>query len=246
MSGRRSQETEPVRLSKLMSQRGICSRREADELIRQGLVYVDDHPMKELGVKVYPDQQITLSKKAVRARNNLATVLLNKPMNYVSGSPEKQYVAAVQLISKTNRQFAHETPPKRAGLAPAGRLDIDSTGLMVFTQDGRIAKQLIGPNSRIEKEYQVWVRGDITPQKVDRLCFGLSLDGRALRPAQVAHATGSQLRFILTEGRKRQIRRMCEQVDLSVTRLLRVRIGQITLGKLDVGKWRLLRDDESF
>ncbi len=246
MSGQRPKETEPVRLSKLMSQRGICSRREADQLIRQGRVYVDGHPMRELGIKVCPDQRITLSEKAIEAQRKRVTVLLNKPMNYVSGSPEKQYSAAVELINKTNRQFNHETTPKRTGLAPAGRLDIDSTGLMVFTQDGRIAKQLIGPNSRIEKEYRVWVSGKITTQKVDRLCGGLSLDGRPLKPAQVAHLTGSQLGFILTEGRKRQIRRMCALVELSVTRLLRVRIGRITLGNLEVGKWRLLRDDEVF
>ena len=123
---------------------------------------------------------------------------------------------------------------------------MDSTGLLVLTQDGRIAKQLIGDHSEIEKEYLVRVNGRLDDRGLALLNHGLSLDERRLRPAKVSWQNTDQLRFILKEGRKRQIRRMCELVGLKVTGLKRVRIGQITLGDLPPGQWRYLRDDEGF
>jgi 23S rRNA pseudouridine2604 synthase len=132
------------------------------------------------------------------------------------------------------------------GLAPAGRLDIDSTGLLVLTQDGRIARQLIGESSTVEKEYLVRVEGQLATDGLALLNHGLELDGRALRPAKVEWINDDQLRFILREGRKRQIRRMCELVGLKVLGLKRVRIGQVRLGELPSGQWRLLGEDESF
>src|SRR5690606_38974026 len=118
-------------------------------------------------------------------------------------------------------------PAHLRGLAPAGRLDIDSTGLLVLTQDGRVAKQLIGENSSIEKEYLVRVEGRLAADGLDRLRHGLSLDGVKLKPAQVSWQNEHQLRFVLREGRKRQIRRMCEMVGLNVTGLKRVRSGNV-------------------
>jgi 23S rRNA pseudouridine2604 synthase len=147
------------------------------------------------------------------------------------------------------------TPQQLKGLAPAGRLDIDSTGLLVLTQDGRIARQLIGEDSAIEKEYLVRVSyGEVvsnvqrvfSPGQLARLRHGLSLDGQPLKPAKVEWQNPEQLRFVLTEGKKRQIRRMCEQVGLKVAGLKRVRIGQVVLGQLPVGQWRYLRPGESF
>ena len=131
-------------------------------------------------------------------------------------------------------------------LAPAGRLDIDSQGLLVLTQDGRIAKQMVGENSRIEKEYLVRVEGALSPAKLALLNHGLSLDGQALKPAQVNWLNRDQLRFILNEGKKRQIRRMCELVGLKVTGLKRVRIGKVKLGNLPEGQWRYLEEGETF
>jgi 23S rRNA pseudouridine2604 synthase len=125
-------------------------------------------------------------------------------------------------------------------------LDIDSTGLLVLTQDGRIAKLLIGENSPIEKEYLVRVEGALSYEDLDRLKHGLSLDGVALKPAQVSWQNEDQLRFVLREGRKRQIRRMCEMVGLKVIGLKRVRIGRISLGPLPPGQWRFLRPEEQF
>ncbi|MGI9315814.1 MAG: pseudouridine synthase [bacterium] len=235
-----------IRLSKLMAQRGLCSRREADRFIEQGLVLVDGEPVTTLGTKVLESQTITLAEAATRQQAEKVTVLLNKPMGYVSGLPEDGYQSAVMLISKQNRQYQDDKAPSRHGLAPAGRLDIDSMGLIVFTSDGRVARQLIGNSSIIEKEYLVWVKGAITNDKLNQLRHGLSLDGKPLNRAVIDHLKGSQLRMVLTEGRKRQIRRMCDQVELQVSRLIRVRIGKVKLGRLAAGKWRLLGTDESF
>ena len=146
-------------------------------------------------------------------------------------------------------------PGQRKGLAVAGRLDIDSTGLLVLTQDGRVARQLIGEDSGIEKEYLVRVSyGEVTADvqaafpaaQLARLRHGLSLDGKPLKPAKVDWQNPEQLRFVLTEGKKRQIRRMCEAVGLKVVGLKRVRIGRVTLGQLPVGQWRYLAPHERF
>ena len=237
---------EKVRLSKLMSQRGICSRREADRFIEQGMVAVDGKIVNVLGSKVDPDQEITLQQQAKTQQSKFATVLVNKPPGYVSGLPEKGYQSAIMLIEQRNAMRPSDRVPGRHGFAPAGRLDIDSTGLIVFTQDGRVARQLIGNHSDVEKEYILKVEGEITDRKLELLRHGLELDGSALRHASIRQLGDSQLRFTLKQGRKRQIRRMCELVDLEVTQLVRTRIGKIRLGDLPRGKWRLLDPGESF
>ncbi len=229
-----------------MAQRGLCSRREADRFIEQGQVRVDGRIVSTLGARIQPDQTICLSREAASEQSGKITVLLNKPPGYVSGLPEKGYPAAVRLITGKNAWIAGTRAPDRHGLAPAGRLDIDSTGLIVFTGDGRIARLLIAPDSTLEKEYHVRVEGSITRAKLKLLSHGLSLDGRALKSAVIRQRRGQELVFILTEGRKRQIRRMCEQVDLRVSGLIRVRIGGVSLGNLQRGKWRLLGPAETF
>jgi 23S rRNA pseudouridine2604 synthase len=241
---------DPVRLSKLMAQRGICSRREADEYISRGLVFVDGVKIDTLGTKILPHQAITLAEAARDEQESLVTILVNKPIGYVSGQPEKGYKPAVALIISENRAAEFEGPVFRRahvhGLAPAGRLDIDSKGLLVFTQDGRLAKHLTGENSQIEKEYLVRVSGELDESGLALLRHGLSLDDKPLLPARVEWINPHQLRFILIEGRKRQIRRMCDQVGLTVTGLKRVRIGRIPLGKLPEGRWRYLLPGEAF
>lgn len=242
---------EKIRLSKLMSELGICSRREADSYIEKGWVLVDGEPVSELGTKVFPNQKVTLNKSAQAQQQTQVTILLNKPISYVSGQAEDGYQPAVVLI-KADTRWANDTVPQRfspqhlRGLAPAGRLDIDSQGLLVLTQDGRVAKQLIGEDSPIDKEYLVRVTGKLVGNGLNMLNHGLSLDGKKLKPAKVTWQNEDQLRFVLNEGKKRQIRRMCELVGLKVTGLKRVRIGKIKLGDLPVGQWRYLRADESF
>jgi len=234
-----------------MSEQGLCSRREADSYIERGWVFVDGVAVTELGTRIYPTQRITLAKAAQSRQDASVTILINKPIGYVSGQAEQGYRPAVTLVTAQSRFKGDRSPlrfnPRHLdGLAPAGRLDIDSTGLLVLTQDGRIAKQLIGENSGIEKEYLVRVEGRLAASGLAQLNFGLRLDGAALRRAEVSWQNRDQLRFILREGRKRQIRRMCELVGLKVTGLKRVRIGDIVLGELPSAQWRYLRSDERF
>lgn len=247
---------EKIRISKLLADRGICSRREADAYIEQGLVLLDGAVVQELGSKAYAHQQLELATKAKAQQQRRITVLLNKPIGVVSHEdPDRPYTPAIRLITPENLWQA-ESKSKQSpgiqnrsvtrGLAPAGRLDIDSTGLLVLTQDGRIARLLIGEASPIEKEYLVRVEGVLSTQGLKLLNHGLSLDGQALRPAKVSWQNEQQLRFVLREGKKRQIRRMCELVGLKVTGLKRIRIGKIPLGQLPLGQWRPLRPDEQF
>jgi 23S rRNA pseudouridine2604 synthase len=243
-----------IRVSKLMTERGLASRREADAWIEAGWVRVNGE-MAVLGQRAAADARIEVDPRARQEQAERVTVLLHKPMGFVSGQAEDGYAPAVTLVEAGSR-WAGDRLPRRfhpgqlRGLAPAGRLDIDSTGLLVLTQDGRIAKQLIGDHSNVEKEYLVRVEhqrpGPLPEAELQRLRHGLTLDGRALRPARVSWANEDQLRFVLREGRKRQIRRMCEQVGLKVVGLKRVRIGSVVLGQLPPGQWRYLGPHERF
>ena len=240
-----------VRVSKLMAAQGLCSRREADSYIERGWVLVDGERVTELGTKVFPHQKITLTRAAASEQTARVTILLNKPIGFVSGQPEPGYKPAVTLIVPDAR-WPEDRAAQRfdrahlKGLAPAGRLDIDSTGLLVLTQDGRIARQLVGQDAEMDKEYLVRVEGKLSARGLELLNQGLSLDGQALKRAQVSWQNPDQLRFILKEGKKRQIRRMCELVGLRVTGLKRVRIGRVKLGELPVGQWRYLAAGEAF
>ena len=234
-----------------MSELGLCSRREADEWIENGWVKVDGKVVTTLGVRVPRDARIEIDSAASKHQSEQVTIVLNKPVGYVSGQPEDGHEPAMVLIKPENRWAEDPSPTKfrpghLRGLAPAGRLDIDSTGLIVFTQDGRVAKRLIGSDTEVEKEYLVRVEGTLTPEAMKMLQHGLELDGVKLKPARVSWANEDQLRFVLREGRKRQIRRMCERVGLVVVALKRVRSGGVPLGKLPVGQWRYLRRDEKF
>lgn len=247
--------TELVRLSKRMSELGLCSRREADEWIARGWVRVDGKVIAELGTKILPHQRITVERQAAAEQSKRVTILLNKPVGYVSNLAEDGYQPAITLIKAENRWSEDKVanqfhPTQLRSLVPAGRLDIDSVGLLVLTQDGRIAKQLIGENTVVEKEYLVRVQyngeGRLPEKDLRMLNHGLSLDGKKLLPAKVRWQNEDQLNFILKEGKKRQIRRMCEMVGLRVLGLKRVRIGKVKLGAIPEGQWRYLRDDEQF
>ncbi|MBY0367355.1 MAG: rRNA pseudouridine synthase [Roseateles sp.] len=246
-----------------MSELKLASRREADEWIAAGWVRVNGK-VAVLGQRVVGDVQIDIDPAARQAQSQLVTVLLHKPIGYVSGQAEDGYEPAVVLFQPENRWKDDPSgikphPNHHRHLAPAGRLDIDSTGLLVLTQDGRIAKALIGDDSDIEKEYLVRVEfvahpvpegtlpnAALTPDKLALLNHGLELDGEPLKPAKVSWQNEQQLRFVLREGKKRQIRRMCELVGLKVVGLKRVRIGRIPLGHLPVGQWRYLAPWERF
>jgi 23S rRNA pseudouridine2604 synthase len=225
-------------------------------------VRVDGKPAV-MGQPVASNARIEIDCVAEQQQKQQVTILINKPVGYVSGQAEDGHEPAVALVQPGNRWAECNSRMRWGfdqlrGLAPAGRLDIDSIGLLVLTQDGRVARQLIGEDSGIEKEYLVRVSlGDLRgennnvqalfdPEKLKLLCHGLSLDGQLLRPAQVSWQNPEQLLFVLRQGKKRQIRRMCEQVGLYVTGLKRVRIGRVNLGHLPVGQWRYLMPHEGF
>ena len=244
---------EPVRLSKRMSELGICSRREADEWIERGWVMVDGKVISQLGSKILPDQKITVRKQASLEQSKKVTILINKPVGYVSGQAENGYKPAVSLINETTHWKNDPSkekfrPSQLRSLVPAGRLDIDSVGLLVLTQDGRIARQLIGENSTTDKEYLVRVKylkpGRLPDSDLRLLRHGLKLDGKPLLPAKVHWQNDDQLRFVLHEGKKRQIRRMCEALGYRVTKLKRVRIMNIHLKDLKTGEYRPLTEKE--
>lgn len=254
-----SENPSVVRLNKRMAELGLCSRREADEWIARGWVKVGG-AVASMGLKVSPDASIEVDRQARGQQSTQVTILLNKPVGYVSGQAEDGHRPAAALIGQRSHWLGDSSHTRFAaaqlrGLAPAGRLDIDSTGLLVLTQDGRVARRLIGEDSAVEKEYLVRVAFGETAQnpqagfpreQLARLAHGLSLDGQPLKPATVEWQNPEQLRFVLTEGKKRQIRRMCELVGLRVTGLKRVRIGGVALGQLPLGQWRYLGGNECF
>ncbi len=261
----------------------MASRRESDDWIARGWVTVNGETA-QMGMQVTQSDRIAINKQAQGQQANQVTVLLNKPMGIVSGQAEDGHLPAITLIQPQNRWaddnarfFFH--PKQLHSLVPAGRLDIDSIGLLVLTQDGRVARQLIGEDSVMDKEYLVRVSytglpgghpatepiGASTLQEIrehdpvtqnveavfprDRLALlrhGLSLDGQLLKPAKVSWQNPEQLRVVLSEGKKRQIRRMCELVGLKVVGLKRVRIGKVMLGNLPLGQWRYLAPHERF
>ncbi|OHC80264.1 MAG: RNA-binding protein [Rhodoferax sp. RIFCSPLOWO2_12_FULL_60_11] len=267
-----------LRLNKRMAELGLASRREADDWIAKGWVKVNG-AVATMGMQVQPDVRIEIDKQAQGQQAKQVTVLVHKPIGLVSGQAEDGHLPAITLVQPQNRWaqdnarfFFH--PSQLKSLVPAGRLDIDSTGLLVLTQDGRVARQLIGEDAVMEKEYLVRVvynadqgasssTGQLSRiddddpvstdvqsvfprEKLALLRHGLSLDGQALQPAKVDWQNPEQLRFVLTEGKKRQIRRMCELVGLKVVGLKRVRIGKVMLGNLPLGQWRYLAPHEKF
>ena len=238
---RRYDETEPQRVNRWLAQSGVCSRREAEALIAEGLVSIDGQTVSDPGRKILPGQTLVLADKAERQLDAQMSILLHKPRGIVSAQPEPGQTPAARLLTR-ERLWGPPAliPAPDASLPPVGRLDMDSRGLLILSQDGVLAKALIGPASTLEKEYRVFVMGEITEAKLALLRHGLELDGRQLRPAEVEVIADQRLRFVLREGRNRQIRRMCELVELKVVDLFRVRVGSLTLGDMPEGRWRPL------
>ncbi|GIU66492.1 pseudouridine synthase [Candidatus Phycosocius spiralis] len=237
--------TGPTRVNKWMGQTGVCSRREAEALIEAGLVSIDGLEVADVGRKIQPGQTLTIAEAGKTQLDNRFSIVIHKPKGVVSAHPAPGQVPAIRLLTPENLVGACDIfPDEETSLAPVGRLDMDSRGLLILSEDGVLAKALIGPQSELEKEYLVAIEGIITNWALEKLRFGLMLDGRQLKPAQVEVIGRYRLRFILQEGRNRQIRRMCEAVGLYVVDLVRIRIGSLMLGDLPEGKWRLLSASE--
>ncbi len=238
-------EPEPQRVNRWLAQSGVCSRREAEGLIEQGLVSIDGETVTDAGRKIQPGQTLVLADAAQAKIEGGLTVILHKPVGVVSAQPDPGQVPAIRLLTRAALEGDSPMIPGRdTRLAPVGRLDMDSRGLLLLSDDGVVAKAVIGPTSELDKEYVVKVAGQITEAKLAKLRHGLSLDGRQLRPAQVRVSGEQTLRFILKEGRNRQIRRMCDLVELKVVDLFRLRIGPLKLGDLRQGRWRVLTAEE--
>ncbi|MDB5432321.1 MAG: pseudouridylate synthase [Caulobacter sp.] len=242
---RRYNEAEPQRVNKWLAQSGVCSRREAEALIAEGLVSIDDEVVQDVGRKIEPGQTLTLADKAQAALTNAMSILVHKPRGIVSSQPEPGQIPAVRLLTREALWGDKAPVPDRdSKLAPVGRLDMESRGLLLMSEDGVVAKAVIGPQSNLDKEYLVAVRGELTDEKLDLLHHGLELDGRQLKPAEVSVVSDMRIRIVLNEGRNRQIRRMCELVELTVLDLFRTRIGPLSLGDMPEGRWRHLTKDE--
>ncbi|MCX7356814.1 MAG: pseudouridine synthase [Alphaproteobacteria bacterium] len=243
MAWRKTYEgAEPQRVNKLLAGEGVCSRREAEEMIANGLVHIDGAIVEDPGRKIEPGQTIELADGRVAPRISIA---INKPVGFVSAQPEPGQVPAARLVTPANLVGRTDVmPTSRTSLAPLGRLDQDSRGLLLLSEDGVLAKAVIGAESNVDKEYLVGVRGQITERKLAFLRHGLELDGKKLKPAKIDVVEPWRIRFILNEGKKRQIRRMCELVELEVVDLLRVRIGPLWLGDLPEGRWRAITSAE--
>lgn len=231
---------EPQRVNKWLAHAGVCSRREAETLIEAGAVYIDGEQVTDVGRKIASGQTLVLNDRAELGLGAQISVVIHKPVGIVSAQPDPGQIPAARLLTAENRRGPGIVPSSRASLPPLGRLDQDSHGLLLLSEDGVLAKAIIGPASEVDKEYVVTVAGKIDRTKISKLRHGLELDGRQLKPAKVTLQDTQILRFVLNEGRNRQIRRMCELVELDVTDLIRVRVGPLRLGDLPEGSWRHL------
>ncbi|WP_301103028.1 S4 domain-containing protein [Propionivibrio sp.] len=242
---------EPPRLAKRVSEMAFCSRRQADEWIENGWIRVDGVVVTTLGARVHPNARIEIKEEASKHQSESVTILLNKPLAADRGPGEGGSEALMQLIRPENRWVEDLSrctfkATHLRGLAQAGKLDAESTGMLVFTQEGSVARRITGDDTRLEKEYMVRVEGELSPEGMKLLNHGLELDEVKLKRAQVSWQNEQQLRFVVHESRQGQIQRMCELVGLRVTSIKRIRIGSVALGKLPSGQWRYLREDERF
>jgi pseudouridine synthase len=219
-----------IRLQKYCSEQGLASRRKAEEYIKNGWVKVNGQVVTELGTKVDPAKdKVELSEQAKQHQKEFIYLLLNKPVGYVTNLPREGEKQATDLL-----------PPKFHNLHPVGRLDKDSEGLLLLTNDGVVAHHFASPKFNHEKEYEVTVDLPIDPEVITKYRQGVIILGGKARPVVVKHLTGTTYSFILREGKNRQIRRMLEKFGYQVLRLKRVRIAHLELGKLQLGQYRLL------
>ncbi len=227
-----------IRLQKFLSEAGVASRRKAEEMIRNGSVKVNG-VTAQIGDSVDPKRDtVTVKGKKVRKESNMRYILLNKPRGYVTTTDDELGRKCVLELVKDVKERVY----------PVGRLDRVSEGALILTNDGAFANAMMHPSRHVPKTYKVTVRPDITAEKIDLLSTGIELDGRMTAPADVRIVSREEgravLEIVLYEGRNRQIRRMCEAVELEVARLRRVSIGSVKLGMLQTGEWRDLTPTE--
>jgi pseudouridine synthase len=233
-----------MRLQKALSQAGVASRRASEQLIREGRVEVNGQRVTEMGVQVDPERdEIVVDGRRIQTSRQRRYILFYKPQGVLS-----------VLTDERGRRALADLVPDAQGLYPAGRLDYNSEGLLLLTDDGALTERLTHPRYEHEKTYVVLVRGEPTIEALRALRAGIELEDGQTAPARVGRVERTAwgraphgqtwLRFVLREGRKRQIRRMCDAVDLEVRRLIRVQLGTLELGELKPGQHRALNADE--
>ena len=232
---------EPIKLQKYFSDCGILSRRAAEEAIRNGQVLVNGETAT-LGLRIDPERDVVEYRGAIvrRACSDRICIMLNKPRGYLTTlSDDRGRRTVAELVESVGRR-----------VYPVGRLDMDSDGLLLLTDDGALANRLTHPRHEIPKIYRVTVSGEVSPSQLEILRAPMTIDGYRLLPVETEKLSYSEkrnetaLRMSLYEGRNRQIRKMCETAGLRVTRLCRVAIGELTMGDLPSGHWRPLSAEE--
>ncbi len=222
-----------MRLQKFLSAAGVCSRRKAEDLIRQGRVRLNGQVVVELGAKTDPrTDRVSVDGQAVRPTQRLIYIALNKPLGYVCSCRHAGKKIVLELVNVPERVY------------PVGRLDKESTGLLLLTNDGRLHLKLSHPSFDHEKEYDVVVERPISDGALRRMAEGMPILNTLTRPASVHRIDERRFRIVLKEGRNRQIRRMVSRLGNEVVRLQRIRVAHIRLGRLPEGKWRYLTDSE--
>lgn len=228
-----------VRIQKFISDCGIMSRRAAEKEIEQGRVTVNGEKAV-IGQKIDPySDKVKVGGKVCRAGEKKVYIMLNKPRGYVTTmSDEKGRRCIPELMSDLS-----------ARVYPCGRLDMESEGLLLLTNDGTVADKLMHPRNHLEKIYHVKVRSELPQEVINRLAEPMELDGYMIKPVKVALISrgegATSLRFTLSEGRNRQIRKMCEKLGLEVMRLRRISVGELNIGTLRPGQWRFLNNSET-
>lgn len=228
-----------MRLQKYIAQSGITSRRKAEELILQGRVKVNDKVIKELGIKIDPEKDIVkVDNKKIRLVKDKIYIMLNKPEGYVTTLKSKHN-------DKIILDLVHDVEER---IFPVGRLDKDTSGLLLMTNDGNLAHKLTHPSSQIYKKYIALVEGVPNSKQLNKFRKGLKLDGRMTAKAYIRivrkYKDSSSLEISIYEGRNRQVRKMCEYIRHPVIKLRRVAIGELEIGDLELGKWRYLTNNE--
>jgi 23S rRNA pseudouridine2605 synthase len=232
-----------IRLQKILSTAGVASRRAAEELIRQGRVTLNGRTVTELGTKAdLTHDEVRVDGRRVKGPERHRYLLMNKPRGYVTTRTDPHRRPTVIELLQGVREYVY----------PVGRLDFDSTGLLLLTNDGDLAARLTHPRHEVEREYHAWVLGHPDDHDLERLRRGITIDGRRTAPARVdvlrighgRRADQAQLSFVLREGRNRQIRKMCEAVGHPVVDLERVRFGPVTDRRLAPGHFRELSQEE--
>lgn len=223
-----------MRINKFIAACGICSRRKAEEYILQGRVKVNGIVISDLYILVNEKvDKICIDNKLVKLEDKKIYLMLNKPKGYITTNSEQfDRKSTLDLIHESERVF------------PVGRLDMDTEGLLLYTNDGEFANMLIHPRNKIEKRYIVDVNKIVTEQMIKKLENGVDIGGYITMPAKIKKNSDKQIELIICEGKNRQVRKMCEAVSLKVINLKRVQIGQILLGNLKIGKYRSLTKEE--